>query len=241
MIFSKIKKDWKNQIKYLIKKESKKDYLDIARKFENYRNNYIDAIINLDKVYKKINENNQLVRENIYKNKSINESLKNIINHEIQINKYSEVKMKLGLFKGKEKKRLEGKINTEQKLKEREINNLKSLGVSDRKESKEFISKIENNIKIYKDEINKLNELKEKLKTYILKIEKVYINSKLKFTDKEREIINNEQLKIRSSAPSRESNLIFYEAMHRANALEPKKTKDKTIERDRNKDMDMER
>lgn len=232
---------YKNQIKDLIKKESKKDYLDIARKFENYRNNYIDAIINLDKVYKKINENNQLVREKIYINKSINESLKNIINHEIQINKYSEVKMKLGLFKGKEKKRLEGKINTEQKLKEREINNLKSLGVSDRKESKEFISKIENNIKIYKDEINKLNELKEKLKTYILKIEKVYINSKLKFTDKEREIINNEQLKIRSSAPSRESNLIFYEAMHRANALEPKKTKDKTIERDRNKDMDMER
>lgn len=235
--------EYKNQIKDLMKKENKKDYLDIARKFENNRNNYIDAIIKLDKVNKKIDENNQLVRENIYKNKKINESLENIINHEIIINKYSEAKEKLGLFKGKEKKRLEGEINKELNLKENEIYKLRSLGVSDRKKAKEVMAKIEDNIKSYRENINKLNESKGKLNTYIEKIKEAYINAKLKFTDKEREIINKEQLKIRSSAPSREGGLIVYEAIRRANALEPKNIKNKMIEREKNniKYRDMER
>lgn len=223
----------KNEYKKIIE-EPKKDYKNLAKNFEFIRNEYINGIIKLKEVDKKIHETNQLIRQSEYTNIQIHESLKNISKHEDLINKYSQEKANLGLFKGKEKKRLEGEINREQQLKESEINKLKSLGVNDIGESKISISKLENNIKIHKDNINKLNEIKKKCNTSTEKLKDIYSSEKLKFTDEEREVISKEQLKIRSSAPKREYSLNLYEATVKASELEPKKIRNKTIEREKN-------
>lgn len=223
----------KNEYKKIIE-EPKKDYKNLAKNLEVIRTEYINGIIKLKEADKKIHETNQLIRQSEYTNIQIHESLKNISKHENLINKYSQEKSNLGLFKGKEKKRLEGEINREQQLKESEINKLKSLGVNDIEESKIIISKLENNIKIHKDNINKLNEIKKKCNNSTEKLKDIYISEKLKFTDKEREIIDKEQLKIRSSAPKREYSLTLYEATVKSNELEPKKIRNKTIEREKN-------